>query len=176
MSHLRKVAESIFTFITNNIDAIEKDPESTISHIEHIIEANLVSKIKNELYVAYFDGSATPNPGAMRVGGYVRKGKQIIYQLSESIGDGTNNQAEYTALIKILEKLKEIGANKVQLFGDSELVVKQIEGEYRVNRKKFPHIAELYDKAKELMTNFEEIEIGHVPREHNKLADRLSKT
>ncbi len=85
--------------------------------------------------------------------------------------DVTNNVAEYTALIKGLECLKEMGVSKVRIRGDSQLVIRQLKGEYRVRSSR---MKPLYEKARQLLRDFQ-YELEWVPRELNEEADRLSR-
>jgi ribonuclease HI len=175
---IHTISEYIVTYFINNAEEIQRDSASAIEHISNILEMN--TKVKTQVqdlyYTAYFDGSSIPNPGTMKIGCYIKDitGK-IIYTDTRNLGHGTNNIAEYRALIHVLEELVKRGAEKAQIFGDSQLVVNQINGEYKVNRKKYKHIGELYDKAMELLSQINTWTLSHVKREHNKLADQLSR-
>ena len=92
-------------------------------------------------------------------------------RISQRIGTTTNNQAEYRAIIAALEKAIELGATHVVINSDSELVVRQLNGRYRV---KNAHLKPLYQKIKQLQSSLEEFTITHIPREQNKEADRLA--
>lgn len=130
------------------------------------------NRLKN-FYVAAFDGSATPNPGEMNIGGYIKdnNGKEIL-RISENKGHGTNNQAEYLALIEVLNKLIEMGIKEVAIFGDSALVVNQVIGKWRI---KNPNIRNLAREAQELVKQFDHCEIRWINRDYNTEADNLSK-
>src|SRR6185437_15301537 len=91
--------------------------------------------------------------------------------LGRCIGRATNNVAEYRALITGLEKAKKLGAKKIHIRGDSELIIKQMRGEYRV---KHPDLRELYDEAQFLLHQFDEAKIEHNLRHKNALADKLA--
>ena len=91
--------------------------------------------------------------------------------LGRFIGRATNNVAEYRALITALEKARELGARRIAIRGDSELVVKQMKGEYRVKNE---GLRELYDEAQALMKQFTHATIDHNYRNKNALADKLA--
>lgn len=110
------------------------------------------------------DGASRGNPGPAGIGAVV-DGEGY----SEYIGRATNNQAEYRAVILGLEKALEKGADEVVLETDSNLVVNQLNGEWRVNEN-----VELYERARELLDEFDDAEIRHVYRENNEAADRLA--
>lgn len=121
----------------------------------------------------YSDGGARGNPGPAAIGILIcdEKGNEL-QDHKETIGDTTNNVAEYTAVIVGLELAKKLGGEEIDYFVDSELVAKQISGQYRV---KTPHILVLYQKAKAQIAHFKKVTFTHVPREHEKLqrADKL---
>ncbi|ALU11416.1 ribonuclease H [Ignicoccus islandicus DSM 13165] len=127
----------------------------------------------------YFDGLCEPkNPGGVATYGFVAKSDgRVICKGKGVVGAGflgddvTNNVAEYTALIRGLECLKEKGIKKVKIRGDSQLVIRQLKGEYRVRSER---MKPLYRKAMELLKDFE-YQLEWVPRELNKEADQLSR-
>lgn len=121
----------------------------------------------------YSDGGARGNPGPAAIGVVLcDEHGEIFREHSETIGETTNNVAEYSAVIKALDLALEDGAKNIDYFVDSELVQRQLTGVYRV---KTPHIRELFLKVKEKEKKFESIRFQHVPREHEKLrrADKL---
>lgn len=119
----------------------------------------------------YTDGASSGNPGASGIGAVIKtEGKRI--EISEYIGRATNNAAEYTALLRGLEKAKDLGLNRLDIHLDSELLVKQIKGEYAV---KSESLKVLYNKVISLLKTFRSYSIKHVPREENADADRLAK-
>jgi ribonuclease HI len=126
----------------------------------------------NETITIQFDGGSRGNPGPAGIGVVLRAedGTPIV-TLGRFIGRATNNVAEYRALIAGLEKAKELGAKKISVKGDSELIVRQMRGEYRV---KNPDLKVLYDAAQRLYREFDKAEIGHNYREENSLADKLA--
>ena len=125
-----------------------------------------------ETLTLQFDGGSRGNPGPAGIGIVVRAqdGTPLV-TLGRFIGRATNNVAEYTALITAMQKALELGARKILIRGDSELVIKQMRGEYRV---KNPDLKTLYDEAQHLYHQFDQAKIEHNYREKNALADRLA--
>jgi ribonuclease HI len=121
--------------------------------------------------VVNVDGGARGNPGPAAVAAVLATPEgEVIAQRGEVIGHATNNVAEYRALLLGLELARERGANEVDLVGDSELVVRQVKGEYRV---KDAALRELHDEVREALAGFERWSINHVSREQNAVADGL---
>lgn len=121
----------------------------------------------SETYEIYSDGGARGNPGPAAIGILIcAPDGSILRDYGAVIGRATNNIAEYSAVICGLKTALELGVKSVSYFVDSELVCKQINGEYRV---KTPHIRELYLKAVELMRSFEKITFQHVRRTHARI-------
>jgi ribonuclease HI len=121
----------------------------------------------------YSDGGARGNPGDAGLGIVITKSDgTILNENKEYIGVKTNNQAEYRALIKGLEMARYYGARKIKSHLDSELVVKQLKGEYKVRN---PELKQLFQKVRALEREFDSVTYTHVPREHDKIqiADRL---
>ena len=120
----------------------------------------------------WVDGACRGNPGPASIGGLILgKGGSVLREISECLGDTTNNVAEYTALIRALEEAKALGARRVEAFSDSQLLVRQMSGQYRV---KHPGLKPLHLRAAELARGFERFAFTHVPREQNRDADRLA--
>jgi len=118
----------------------------------------------------YTDGGARGNPGPAGIGAVLEIDGQLAGTVSEYIGEATNNKAEYKALIAGLRMAHELGATHLSCFLDSELVVKQLRGEYRVKDK---DLKTLHSAVTSLTTKFVTITFQHVPREKNKKADKL---
>jgi ribonuclease HI len=118
-----------------------------------------------------FDGGSRGNPGPAGIGVVIRApdGTPLL-TLGRYIGKATNNVAEYTALITAMEQAQKLGAKRIRIHGDSELVVRQMTGVYRV---KHPDLIPLHRRAKDLMAEFDAATIDHNYREKNELADRL---
>ena len=119
----------------------------------------------------YFDGAARGNPGPAGIGVVIKKGATTLAEISDFIGKATNNVAEYLAFIRGLEEALVLGATKAECFSDSELLVKQINGEYRVKNE---GLVPLYHHAKALINKFKTFTISHTYREENKHADKLA--
>lgn len=119
----------------------------------------------------YFDGACRGNPGQSAIGWVIVTDDGIVDEEGRTIGTATNNQAEYRALIAALEAAKAYGFDELVVQGDSELIVRQITGEYDVHD---PTLRELRISAHELLNAFDSWEMRHVPREVNERADELA--
>jgi ribonuclease HI len=120
----------------------------------------------------HIDGASRGNPGEAAFGVQVsdERGAELA-ALAGYLGRATNNVAEYQALLHALRHARERGARRVVIFSDSELVVRQVDGRYRV---KHPDIVPLHREAMALLGSFEQARVVHVPREQNREADRLA--
>jgi len=117
------------------------------------------------------DGGARGNPGPAAIGIVIRDGEgAVLRDLGETIGEATNNVAEYKALIRGIELAVEMGGDQLEIRGDSELVVKQMLGQYKV---KHPDMKPLHAQAKDALAGVSEWSIRHVRREQNSEADAL---
>jgi ribonuclease HI len=116
---------------------------------------------------AYIDGGSRGNPGEAGIGVYFPG----VVSISEYVGQGTNNYAEYSALLTALRFAVFTRCEELQIYADSELVVKQIKGEYQVKNE---GIRLLYDNAIRWIARIPHFSIAHVRRENNKEADRLA--
>lgn len=124
--------------------------------------------------LVYTDGASRGNPGKAGVGVVIcDKERHVLEEVSEYIGETTNNVAEYKALIRALEKALEYCPKELEIFSDSELLVRQVNGQYKVRA---PSILPLYNKAKKLMEMFPRWTIEYIPRGKNALADTLANT
>ncbi len=121
--------------------------------------------------VLHCDGASSGNPGESGIGAVLVLGDNT-YEISEHIGIATNNIAEYTALIKGLAKAEALKVDRIKIFLDSELLVRQIEGIYKVKSVK---LQGLYQSAIAHLKSFKAYTIKHIPREENKKADALAK-
>ncbi len=117
------------------------------------------------------DGGARGNPGPAAYG-YVLEAENgtVLAAHGEAIGEATNNVAEYRALVAGLEKAVELAVDEVEVVSDSELLVKQMRGEYKVKNEA---LRELYEEATGLARQLRSVRYTAVRREHNELADRL---
>ena len=117
------------------------------------------------------DGGARGNPGPAAIGVVLRdEGGEVLGEVGETIGKATNNVAEYRALLRGIELAAEHGATELELIGDSELVVRQVEGRYKV---KNAGMKELHEEVKRALRGFDSWSIRHVRRAENADADRL---
>jgi ribonuclease HI len=128
--------------------------------------------IATETLTLEFDGGSRGNPGPAGIGIVVRAADGTpLVTLGRFIGRATNNVAEYRALITAMHEAKKLGARKILIRGDSELIIKQMRGEYRV---KHPDMRQLYDEAQSLLHQFDDARIEHNLRDKNELADQLA--
>jgi len=121
-------------------------------------------------FTLFCDGASRGNPGPGAYGYAILENEDIVFQEGATMGVVTNNVAEYEGLLKGLEKSLELGATSLIIKSDSQLLVRQLLGQYKVRA---PHIIPLVDKAKRLLRQFKKTEIIHIPREENGLADSL---
>ena len=116
------------------------------------------------------DGAARGNPGPAAFAYVIAADGQPVLEGAGRLGKATNNVAEYTALVKALERAGELGAERLVIRSDSELLVKQMNGEYKVKNHS---LRELYEEAVDLTHGFVSVTLEHVRREQNKRADQL---
>ena len=122
--------------------------------------------------VIFADGASRGNPGPAAIGVTIKdKRGRLITSVSQRIGRATNNQAEYRAIIAALEEATRLGAKQIDIKMDSELIVKQINGEYRVKKST---LKPLYQQVKQLQGSLESFTITHIPRQQNIEADKLA--
>ncbi len=121
--------------------------------------------------IIHTDGASRGNPGPAAIGVVIRDEQgRVIAKISEAIGRTTNNRAEYFALIAGLEEALRLGAERVDLRMDSELIVRQLTGKYRSKELKA-----LHKQTHQLLLKFKSYSIQHIPRERNKEADALTR-
>ena len=122
--------------------------------------------------VARIDGGARGNPGPAGYGVVLEDSSgKVFAELSRYLGHCTNNVAEYSGLLAALEKALEMGAANLRVLSDSELLVRQMNGQYKV---KSPDLRPLYEEARRLSRKFVSFRIEHVRREQNRAADKLA--
>ncbi len=121
----------------------------------------------------YTDGAARNNPGPAGLGVvFLDKNAKVISSFKKYIGEATNNQAEYKALILALQKAKELKTEKITVYMDSKLVVEQVNGNFKI---KEPILKKLYWQIRDLILELGgNIEFIHIPRTRNKQADKLA--
>jgi ribonuclease HI len=120
----------------------------------------------------FSDGAARGNPGPAGAGAVVLDSKgRVLARVGRFLGKQTNNVAEYEGLLLGLSRAKELGAREVEVRADSLLLIRQLEGAYQV---KNAALKALHAKAKALLRTFDRVDLRHVPREENTLADEMS--
>ncbi|MFH0790374.1 MAG: ribonuclease HI family protein [Candidatus Omnitrophota bacterium] len=119
----------------------------------------------------YIDGASKGNPGPAGVGIIICQDGNVVRNISNYIGNATNNVAEYTALIHGLKEAEILKAEYLKINTDSQLLYRQIKKEYKVRH---PAILSLYNQALELMASFIQVSINHIPRQQNCGADKLA--
>jgi ribonuclease HI len=128
--------------------------------------------MKSPVYEVFIDGACRGNPGPSGIGVVAREPKgKTIFSLHNYIGETTSNMAEYRALIAALQKAKILGLKRLKIHTDSELLQRQINGQYRV---KAAHLVPLYQMAVSMLSELEEYEVVHIMRDLNIHADRLA--
>jgi len=120
----------------------------------------------------FTDGACSGNPGPASIGVVIKKEGETVGEISQSIGNATNNIAEYTAVVYALQEALIRRADEVNLATDSELLFKQLQGVYEVKNE---NILPLYAQIQHLKKGFKSLVVRHVPRELNKEADRLAQ-
>ena len=155
----KEAARSMLAGVAGSIDEVPEPLASGVSGIKGPVDI-------------YVDGASRGNPGVAGAGAAIRaKDGPVLKRLKKYLGRVTNNVAEYSALVMALDAAKSLGVKELRLYADSELVVKQIKGEYRV---KSVDLKPLYMEAMALIDTFDSFEIRHVPREKNADADKLA--
>lgn len=120
----------------------------------------------------YSDGAARGNPGPSGAGAVlVEPSGQVVDRIGKYLGIQTNNYAEYMGLLIGLRRARELGVSEVEVFADSELMIRQLGGRYQV---KSPSLRPLYEEARQLLNDFTRVKLVHVPREMNAAADEMS--
>lgn len=126
----------------------------------------------NDTYKLYFDGCSKGNPGKAGAGAVIYKNNMEVFSISIFVGEKeTNNVAEYNGLLIGLKEAIKLNIKELEVNGDSQLVIKQMKGEYEVRA---PALVKLYTEAKILKKYFNKITFNHVYRKDNKRADELS--
>ena len=126
--------------------------------------------MSNESATIHIDGASRGNPGEAAYAVVIDIPGRPAVEEAGILGKETNNVAEYTALVKALEKARHLGLRRLHIKSDSELLVKQVNGEYRVKNE---DLRSLFNEAKGLIQGFESVSLQHVRREDNKRADEL---
>ncbi|WP_025270460.1 ribonuclease HI family protein [Hippea sp. KM1] len=157
-----------------SIEEVKKHhPSLTNADIDSFFDEIIGNLKDDDCYEMFVDGASSSNPGKAGIGIVIKKNGVVVDEVSRYIGKATNNVAEYTALLEGLKRLVELGVKRVRVFSDSELVVKQLKGLYRV---KDSGLKPLYEDVLRLTKGFDLFEIEHITRDKNKQADRLAKS
>jgi len=120
----------------------------------------------------FTDGAARGNPGPAGAGAVIiSPAGHVMAKIGKFLGESTNNIAEYTGLILGLKRAKAMGIKELNVFSDSELLVRQLRGDYAV---KAEHLRPLHDEAQALLKAFADVHLAHIPREENAAADEMS--
>jgi ribonuclease HI len=128
--------------------------------------------VKVNRVIIYADGASLGNPGPAAIGATVKDERgRILASISQGIGRATNNQAEYRAVIAALARATKLGASWADIYLDSELIVKQLNGQYRVKNQS---LKPLYHRAKELQGRLSGSAVNHIPRHENSEAHNLA--
>lgn len=121
---------------------------------------------------AYTDGASSGNPGPSGIGVVIERDSEVLAEFSSYIGETTNNVAEYLAFICGLEKVSELGIEDISFFSDSELMVRQVKGIYKVKNRK---LKELHRRAMGRIESFRSFNIEYIDRSKNCIADGLAR-
>jgi ribonuclease HI len=126
----------------------------------------------SEAWICFAHGACLPNPGVMGIGGFMVSPGGLRHEFSESPGHGTRNEAEYLALIRMLEVAREAGANILHVHIDSQIATEQITGRWACKKD---ILSALLAKFREISETFEEVNLIHVPRHDNRFAPDLAE-
>ncbi len=128
--------------------------------------------MENNKFIIFCDGGSRGNPGPAGLGAVIYDDKKnILAELYEYLGETTNNQAEYRAVLAAIKKAKELNGQELDFYLDSELIVKQMSGEYRVKNK---DLLPIFMEIRKYSLEFKSVHFSHVPREQNTEADALA--
>ena len=156
----------------NEIDAL-RELLSLSKNQKNPILKNIYNKIGTKLdsFSMYIDGAADLHSKTSGIGGVIYKDSEEIFTFSEYVHDSTNNEAEYGALIFGLKSLLKLSILNIVIYSDSELVVKQVNGEYKVKNDR---MKKLHVETLSLLSNFQKWDLVHVLRDKNTVADKLA--
>ena len=155
-------------------DIITSDNLQSVDENTRKVLDELINDDENINAVSLFiDGAADLHTKTAGIGGvFLGENNEELYRFSEYLDDATNNEAEYSSLIKGLEIGIELKLINIDIYSDSELVVKQVSGEYKVKHER---MRPLHRKAIALLSQYYNWSLQHVPRNDNTIADKLSK-
>jgi len=128
--------------------------------------------MENNKFIIFCDGGSRGNPGPAGLGAVIYDDKKhVLAELYKYLGETTNNQAEYRAVLTAIKKAKELKGQELEFYLDSELIVKQMSGEYRVKNK---DLLPIFMEIRKYILEFKSVHFSHVPREQNTEADALA--
>ena len=155
-------------------DIITPDNLQSVDENTRKVLGELINDDENINAVSLFiDGASDLHTKTAGIGGvFLGENNEELYRFSEYLDDATNNEAEYSSLIKGLEIGIELKLINIDIYSDSELVVKQVSGEYKVKHER---MRPLHRKAIALLSQYSNWSLQHVPRNDNTIADKLSK-
>ena len=167
---------AVFRALAEGLDLVkvgEKFRLSPEALREIFLEAvDYFADLEEGVWSLYCDGASRGNPGLAGAGVVlIDPNGEVREEHQEFLGQATNNVAEYRALLIGLKRARDLGIRKLRVFSDSELLVRQINGSYRVKQ---PHLLALWQEAQRELHQFESHGVTHVPRELNRHADRLA--
>ena len=160
--------------ITALRDIITPDNLQSVDENTRRVLDELINDDENiNAVLLFIDGAADLHTKTAGIGGvFLGENKEELYRFSEYLDDATNNEAEYSALIRGLELGLELNIREIKIYADSELVVKQVNGEYKVKHER---MKPLHQKTLALLCQYSNWNLQHIPRDDNTIADRLSK-
>ena len=150
-------------------------PETNKSDWEALRAKIVGGEGKSIPLILYVDGAADLKAKNAGIGGIILRNdnsKEELFTFSDNIGQATNNEAEYKALIRGLEYAAELNGTDIVVYSDSELIVNQVNLEYKVKNKR---MLSLHRKARSILEKFGSWQVRHIPRDDNRKADSLSK-
>ncbi|MBI4056000.1 MAG: ribonuclease HI family protein [Elusimicrobia bacterium] len=120
----------------------------------------------------FIDGASRGNPGPGSVGVVIQDARgKVVREFGKCLGFCTNNVAEYTAFLTALETAKNLKGTELSIYSDSQLLVRQFEGSYRIKK---PELAQFMQKIRQWVRHFKKVSLTHIPREQNKSADHMA--
>lgn len=168
----RESAEEIDAAMNESKAERERKKRDKAAAVAAEREAVRVAEARPPRARLFTDGAARGNPGPAGAGAVIISPEgHVVAKVGKYLGETTNNVAEYTGLILGLKRAKAMGLRELEVLADSELLVKQLSGEYAV---KAEHLAPLHAEARSLIAGFDDIEVRHIPREENAVADEMS--
>jgi ribonuclease HI len=168
----RQSAEEVEAAMNESKAERERKRKERVAAAEKEREAELVQEARPPRARLFTDGAARGNPGPAGAGAVIMSPEgRLVAKMGKFLGENTNNYAEYMGLLIGLKRAKAMGIKELEVLTDSELMVRQLNGDYAV---KAENLKPLYAEAKALLGAFSEIGVRHIPREENKAADEMS--